>query len=132
MKKSPNHVDVHVGSRMRMRRRKLDLNQSHLADGLGVSIQQITKYERGINRVSASRLQQLAQLLQVPIPFFFEGLPAAPTRRGKTSSLPTYLSDFLASSDGAALCKAFMRIKEPRIRRGIVDLVKLVADWNGA
>ena len=131
MKKSPNQVDAHVGSRVRMRRRKLELKQWHLADGLGVTIQQIQKYETGATRVSAGRLQQLSQLLQVPIPFFFKGLPAAAVGRGKSTS-SSFIRDFLASSDGMSLCRAFMRIEESRTRRSIVHLVKRIADLNGA
>src|ERR1700726_1701293 len=72
-----NPTDKHVGSRVRMRRLMLDMSQSDLANALGLTFQQVQKYEKGSNRVSASRLQHLSQILQVPVPFFFEGAPAA-------------------------------------------------------
>jgi transcriptional regulator with XRE-family HTH domain len=76
-KKVPNPTDKHVGSRVRMRRMMLSMSQQKLADGLGLTFQQVQKYERGANRIGASRLQQISHLLQVPIAFFFEGAPNA-------------------------------------------------------
>ena len=76
MQKSPNPVDIHVGNRVRMRRLMLDLSQTQLADALGITFQQVQKYEKGVNRISASRLQHISHILQAPIPFFFEGLPS--------------------------------------------------------
>jgi transcriptional regulator with XRE-family HTH domain len=69
---APNPIDKHVGSRLRMRRLMLDMSQTDIADALGLTFQQVQKYEKGSNRISASRLQQLSQILQVPVPFFFE------------------------------------------------------------
>ncbi len=130
MTKSPNPVDIHVGSRVRMRRLMLDLNQTQLADALGVTFQQVQKYEKGVNRISASRLQHISHILQVPIPFFFEGLPAVTKGSEKASDapFPTYVSLFLTTSDGLSLTKAFMRIKEKALRRAIVHLVEEMAD----
>ncbi len=130
MTKSPNPVDTHVGSRVRMRRLMLDLSQTRLADALGVTFQQVQKYEKGINRISASRLQHISHILQVSIPFFFEGLPN-PTKGSKNTPdapFPTYISLFLTTSDGLSLTKAFMRIKETALRRAIVHLVEEMAD----
>src|ERR1700745_3256386 len=112
-KKSPNLTDQHVGSRVRMRRVMLKLSQTDLADGLGVSFQQVQKYEKGTNRIGASRLQQISEILQVPVSFFFEGAPhiGAPPDGMKGVPSPTYVSDFLATSEGLALTKAFTRIK---------------------
>lgn len=76
MKKSPDPIDVQVGSRIRSRRTMLGMSQERLGEGLGITSQQVQKYEKGTNRVSASRLQQIAQILDVPIPFFFECGPA--------------------------------------------------------
>jgi transcriptional regulator with XRE-family HTH domain len=128
-KKATNPVDKHVGSRVRMRRLMLGMSQSKLADGLGLTFQQVQKYEQGTNRMGASRLQHLSHILQIPVPFFFEGaphLPGQPTGIGESPS-PAYVSEFLATSEGLALTKAFMRIKEPALRRRIVHLVEQIA-----
>ena len=108
-----NPVDKHVGSRVRMRRLMLDMSQTDIADALGLTFQQVQKYEKGANRVSASRLQHISQILQVPVSFFFEGAPAAsgiPQAVKGTGDAPSpaYVSDFLATSDGLSLVKAFM------------------------
>jgi transcriptional regulator with XRE-family HTH domain len=117
----PNPVDKHVGSRVRMRRMMLGMSQTKLGDALGVTFQQVQKYEQGRNRIGAGRLQHISHILQVPVPFFFEGSP-----HGEAPS-PVYVSNFLATADGLALVKAFMRIKEPTLRRRIVDLVEYIA-----
>ena len=129
MSKSPNPVDIHVGSRVRMRRLMLDFSQTRLADALGLTFQQVQKYEKGANRISASRLQQIAHALQVPIPFFFEGLPDPTNESKKTPNTPspTSVSEFLASPDGMSLTKAFMETKKPKLRHRIVQLVEQVA-----
>lgn len=107
----------------------LDMSQQKLADGLGLTFQQVQKYEKGTNRVSASRLQQISQILQVSISFFFDGAPAPQGKSFEKTNAPHpgYVSDFLSSSDGLSLTKAFMRIKEPTLRRRIVHLVKEIA-----
>ena len=130
-KKAPNPTDKHVGARVRMRRMMLGMSQEKLGDALGLTFQQVQKYEKGANRIGASRLQQISHILQVPVAFFFEGAP--PTPGQPTSSLseapsPAYVSDFLATSDGLALTKAFMGIKDAKLRRRIVDLVEQIAD----
>ena len=128
-KKAPNPIDRHVGSRVRMRRMMLSMSQEKLGDALGLTFQQVQKYEKGTNRIGASRLQQISIILQVPVAFFFEGAPEIPGRPDgmREAPSPAYVSDFLASSEGLALTKAFMRIKEPKLRRRIVDLVKQIA-----
>jgi transcriptional regulator with XRE-family HTH domain len=129
MKKPPNSIDKHVGSRVRMRRLMLGMSQTKLGDALGLTCQQVQKYEKGANRIGASRLQQMFQILQVPPAFFFEGAPNV-HRQPDGHSDPfsyAYVSEFLATSDGLALTKAFVQIKEPAIRRSIVLLVKEVA-----
>jgi transcriptional regulator with XRE-family HTH domain len=128
-KKAPNPIDKHVGSRVRMRRIMLAMSQEKLGDALGLTFQQVQKYEKGTNRIGASRLQQISQILQVPVAFFFEG---APTINGQSDGLreapsPAYVADFLATSEGLALTKAFMRIAQPKLRRRIVDLVREIA-----
>jgi len=128
--KIPNPIDRHVGTRVRMRRMMLAMSQTDLGDALGLTFQQVQKYEKGTNRVGASRLQHISQILQVPVAFFFEGAPHQPGQpkgHGEAPS-PAYVFDFLATSDGLALTKAFMRIKESKLRRRIVDLVEGIAD----
>jgi transcriptional regulator with XRE-family HTH domain len=133
-KKAPNPTDKHVGARVRMRRMMLSMSQEKLGDALGLTFQQVQKYEKGANRIGASRLQQIAHILQVPVAFFFEGAPAAAGQLVEGMSeapSPSYVSDFLATSDGLALTKSFMRIKDPKLRRRIVDLVEqMVADHD--
>src|ERR1700716_3122725 len=129
VKKAPNPIDRHVGSRVRMRRMMLGMSQEKLGDGLDLTFQQVQKYEKGTNRIGASRLQQISHILQVPVAFFFEGAPTlhGPSDGMKEAPSPAYVSDFLASSEGLALTKAFTRIKEPKLRRRIVDLVEEIA-----
>jgi transcriptional regulator with XRE-family HTH domain len=131
-KKAPNPIDKHVGSRVRMRRMMLSMSQEKLGGALGLTFQQVQKYEKGTNRIGASRLQQISHILQVPVAFFFEGAPSFHPHNESDGGMgeapsPTYVSDFLATSDGLALTKAFMEIKEPKLRRRIVDLVEEIA-----
>ena len=129
-KKTPNPIDKHVGSRVRMRRMMLSMSQEKLGDALGLTFQQVQKYEKGTNRIGASRLQQISGILSVPVSFFFEGAPHSgghAAGMGEAPS-PAYVSDFLATSDGLSLTKAFMRIKSAKLRRRIVDLVEQISD----
>lgn len=133
-KKSPNPIDKHVGSRVRMRRMMLSMSQEKLGDALGLTFQQVQKYEKGTNRIGASRLQQISLILQVPVSFFFEGAPLPPGRSqglGEAPS-PAYVTDFLATSDGLTLVKAFVRIQNPKLRRRIVDLVEEMGGEDAA
>jgi transcriptional regulator with XRE-family HTH domain len=131
-KKAPNPIDKHVGSRVRMRRMMLAMSQEKLGAALGLTFQQVQKYEKGTNRIGASRLQQISLILEVPVSFFFEGAPTdRPAVSGEAPS-PTYVTDFLATTDGLTLVKAFMRIPNPRLRRRIVDLVEEMAGEEGA
>jgi transcriptional regulator with XRE-family HTH domain len=129
VKRIANPVDKHVGSRIRMRRLMLGMSQEKLGDGLGLTFQQVQKYEKGTNRIGAGRLQLISHLLQVPLPFFFEGAPQLP---GQASGIgpapsPAYVFNFLATTDGLALTKAFMQIKQTSMRRRIVHLVEEIA-----
>jgi transcriptional regulator with XRE-family HTH domain len=126
-RKSPNPVDKHVGSRVRMRRMMLGVSQSKLGDALGLTFQQVQKYEKGTNRIGASRLQHIAHILQVSVAFLFEGAPGSSGKAGPPPT-PAYVSDFLASRDGLALAQAFMRIKDAKLRRAIVNLVGSIAE----
>ncbi len=130
-KKAPNPIDKHVGSRVRMRRMMLGMSQEKLGDALALTFQQVQKYEKGTNRIGASRLQQISNILQVPVAFFFEGAPilsgGVVSEGLQEAPSPSYVSDFLATSDGLSLTKAFMRIPDPKLRRRIVDLVQQIA-----
>jgi transcriptional regulator with XRE-family HTH domain len=111
-----------------MRRMMLGMSQEKLGDALDLTFQQVQKYEKGTNRIGASRLQNIAHILQVPVSFFFEGAPSgAPVVANGEAPSPAYVSDFLASSEGLSLTKAFMRIQDPRVRRRVVDLVEAIA-----
>src|SRR5215467_8930444 len=129
VKKAPNPVDKHVGSRVRMRRMMLGMSQEKLGDGLGLTFQQVQKYEKGMNRIGASRLQHISHILQIPVPFFFEGAPHVPGQPDEIGNAPwpAYVSEFLATIEGLALTKAFMEIEEPSLRRRIVQLVQAIA-----
>jgi transcriptional regulator with XRE-family HTH domain len=126
-------TDAHVGQRVRMRRLMLGMSQSNVADALGVTFQQLQKYEKGVNRISASRLQHISQILQVPVTFFFEGAPHVPgEERAQTDApFPKFVSDYLVTSDGLNLTKAFMQIRDPKLRRAVVNLVEQIADSEG-
>ena len=128
----PNPIDVHVGSRVRFRRMLLSMSQEKLGEKLGLTFQQIQKYEKGINRIGASRLFDLAQVLGVPVQFFYEEAPAAdPSHQlaeGFAEKPPEgSIVEFLRSRDGLELNKAFVRIADAKARRAIVDLVRSLA-----
>jgi len=126
--KAPNPVDKYVGSRVRMRRIMLGMSQEKLGEALGLTFQQIQKYEKGTNRVGASRIQQISEILQVPVSFLFEGGPSTTAGVVGEGTSTTYVSDFLATSEGLALTRAFTRISDAKLRRSIVDLVEKIAD----
>ena len=137
MPRLPNPIDVHVGSRLRVRRTSLGLSQERLAQHLGVTVQQIRDYEDGTKRISASRLHKLAEVLEVPITYFFEDLPGLsedspePPWQDADDPQPT-LVDLLTQQDGIELARAFVRIQNPRLRRMLVDLARTVADETAA
>jgi transcriptional regulator with XRE-family HTH domain len=131
--KAPNPIDKYVGSRVRMRRIMLGMSQEKLGEALGLTFQQIQKYEKGTNRVGASRIQQISEILQVPVSFLFEGGPTSTPGNGfGEGTSPTYVSDFLATSEGLALTRAFTRITDSKLRRSIVDLVEQIATHEAA
>jgi transcriptional regulator with XRE-family HTH domain len=128
--KAPNPVDKHVGSRVRMRRRMLAMSQGKLGDALGLTFQQVQKYEKGTNRIGAGRLQEISHILQVPIAFFYEDALDGTARRVSvedTRSL-ALLDDFISSPDGLRLVQSFMRIERADVRRRIVALVQEISD----
>ena len=129
-KKQPNPIDIHVGSRVRLRRMMLGMSQEKLGESLGITFQQIQKYEKGTNRIGASRLQHIARVLSVPVSFFFEDAPGAPADQPSGMAEPKsthYVVDFLSSAEGLQLNKAFIRIKDSKLRRKIIDLVRALA-----
>lgn len=127
-KKSPNPTDKYVGSRVRMRRLMLEMSQEKLGEKLGLTFQQVQKYEKGTNRIVASRLQHISQILKVPVSFFFDGALGKQADDGSSKApVADYVSDFLSSSDGLALTKAFTNIKDSKLRRRVVDLVEEIA-----
>ena len=129
MPKSPDPTDKHVGNRVRMRRLMLGMSQTDLADALGLTFQQVQKYEKGTNRISSSKLHHISNFLQAPIPFFFESLPNASDRPAKNDDARVTNDIFqsLATPEGLSLVKSFMQIKRPQLRRCIVSLVEGLA-----
>lgn len=132
MKKIPNPVDVHVGSRVRMRRILIGMSQEKLGDALRLTFQQVQKYEKGTNRIGASRLQAIATILGVPVDYFFDGMPPDETTpmlvaQEATPDEATYVVDFLSTAEGVQLNKAFVRIRDAKLRRKVVELVREIA-----
>jgi transcriptional regulator with XRE-family HTH domain len=127
-------IDQHVGSAVRRRRTALGMSQSLLAVQLGVTYQQVQKYEKGTNRISASRLSQIARVLEVRVAFFFESAPTKPTSAKfiESAQLAADFLDSLATPEGQALMKNFLLIKDARLRRHIVDMVERIADVYGS
>lgn len=128
-KKQPNPIDIHVGSRIRLRRTMLGMSQEKLGESLGITFQQVQKYEKGTNRVGASRLQNISAILNVPVSFFFEDAPGDKVPAGgMEESSATYVVNFLSSSEGLQLNRSFVKISDPKVRRRIIELVKSLAD----
>ncbi len=128
--KSPSPIDVEVGRRIRLQRHALGISQSTLAKGLNVTFQQVQKYERGTNRVGASRLQRVAECLGVPISHFFDR-PSDQSiiSTDQTISAGNDLVCFLSSEEGTELNRAFANIKDAKTRQKIVGLVKSLATF---
>ncbi len=121
-KKSPNEIDRHIGKRVRARRILLGMSQEKLADALGLTFQQVQKYEKGVNRIGASRLLHMAAILDVNIEFFFEGVPGL--RAGGFSD-DSLVAEFLTRSESDRLVRGFLKLKDDETRRKVADLV----DW---
>ncbi len=126
-KKKPNPIDVHVGARIRLRRNMLGMSQERLGESLGITFQQIQKYEKGTNRVGASRLQAIARILSVPVAFFFEDAPGREGAPGMAEEATDYVADIPNTAEGMQLNRAFVRISDPKVRRRILDLVKVLS-----
>jgi transcriptional regulator with XRE-family HTH domain len=133
-KKAPNPVDKHVGSRVRMRRMLIGMSQEKLGEALELTFQQVQKYEKGTNRIGASRLHRIAAILGVPIDYFYEGAPHAPGTPGGAAEPPqsAYVADFLVTNEGVQLVRSFLAIKDPKVRRRIVDLITALGGEEGA
>jgi transcriptional regulator with XRE-family HTH domain len=134
--RKPNPMDTHVGSRVRLRRMVVGMSQEKLGEKMGLTFQQIQKYEKGTNRIGASRLFQLSQILDVPVQFFFEDAPiqavnlrgVAMTPGFAESKTEAFLLDFLNSRDGLELNRAFVKITDPKVRKRVVDLVRALSE----
>jgi len=135
--KKPNPIDIHVGSRVRLRRMLLSMSQEKLGDQMGLTFQQIQKYEKGTNRIGASRLYHISQILEVPVQFFFDDAPLA---AGQTSGMggmsepkmENFLYEFISTRDGLELIRAFVSIHDPKVRKRIVDLVRTLSSEDVA
>jgi transcriptional regulator with XRE-family HTH domain len=134
-----NPIDVHVGSRVRLRRMLLGMSQEKLAERLGLTFQQVQKYEKGVNRIGASRLFDLSHVLGVPVQFFYEDAPisaAGESGAGAAGfaerSAEREVVNFLNSREGIELTKAFVRISDPKVRRSILELVRALAGEENA
>jgi transcriptional regulator with XRE-family HTH domain len=127
--RSAGKPDIELGKRIRLRRVEQRISQAELGDQLGVSFQQVQKYEKGVNRVGASRLQQIAHILRVPVEFFFEGGPGVQGSKSDVANAPSlaHVSEFLASADGLTLVAGFVKIRSAKLRRSIVELVSYLA-----
>jgi transcriptional regulator with XRE-family HTH domain len=128
--RTPNPVDLHVGARVRMRRRLAGVSQEKLADALGLTFQQVQKYERGANRVSASKLYEIAAALQTPVAFFFEGLadPALVNGGAEAVGGDQFVHEFLMTAEGLELAGLFPRLRRGPLRRRILDLVRAIVE----
>jgi transcriptional regulator with XRE-family HTH domain len=124
--KKANPIDAQVGNRVRIRRMLIGMSQEKLGDLLDLTFQQVQKYEKGINRIGAGRLFEIARILDVPIDFFYDGIDASAEGPGEAGTTP--VMEFVSSSEGMQLALAFMKIKDPKVRKRMLDLVKSLAE----
>jgi len=130
-KKQANPIDVQVGNRVRIRRMLIGMSQERLGDLLGLTFQQVQKYEKGVNRIGAGRLFEMSRILNVPVDFFYEGVNAAPAHPGEEGQGPPVM-EFVSSGEGLQLSLAFMKIKDAKVRKRVLDLVKSLAEEEAA
>jgi hypothetical protein len=123
-KKQTNPIDIQVGNRVRIRRMLIGMSQEKLGDLLGLTFQQVQKYEKGVNRIGAGRLYEVSRILNVPVDFFYEGVAAS----GQESEGTPPVMEFVSSGEGLQLALAFMKIKDVRVRKRMLDLVKSLAE----
>ena len=133
----PNPIDVHVGSRVRLRRTLLGMSQEKLGDAIGLTFQQVQKYERGANRIGSSRLFDLSRVLDVPVSFFFDDMPAEITDSSpgteagmSDASTDSYAADPLSKRETLELVRAYYQIDEPSVRKRLFDLAKALASTS--
>jgi transcriptional regulator with XRE-family HTH domain len=124
--KQANPIDIQVGNRVRIRRMLIGMSQERLGDLLGLTFQQVQKYEKGVNRIGAGRLFEVSRILNVPIDFFYEGV-AAQLSGSEPESTPPVM-EFVSSGEGLQLSLAFMKIKDAKVRKRVLDLVKSLAE----
>jgi len=124
--RAANAIDKKIGQRVRTRRLEINMSQERLAELLGVTFQQVQKYEKGVNRIAASRLHDIAVALEMPAARFFEGLGSV--RAAAAKGRPGPAEEVLATPEGAQLVTLFADIKSPKVRRRVVDLVRALAD----
>jgi transcriptional regulator with XRE-family HTH domain len=133
--KRPHPIDIHVGGRVRLRRTMLGMSQDKLADALGLTFQQIQKYEKGVNRIGASRVFEISRILGVAIQFFYDDYDAVTGRSyGFAESGPdegAAMMELLNTPEGVQLCKHFASITDPKIRKRVLELVKSLSDGDG-
>lgn len=130
-KKQASEIDAHVGQRVRLRRMLIDMSQEKLGDMLGLTFQQVQKYEKGVNRIGAGRLFEIAKILGVKVDYLYEGIEeklAGPARGFAEEGARPPVLEFVSSSEGMQLSLAFMRIKDTKLRKKVIDLVKGIAD----
>ncbi|MBB5517545.1 helix-turn-helix domain-containing protein [Amphiplicatus metriothermophilus] len=130
-KKSPHPIDVHVGARVRLRRMMLGMSQDKLGEALGLTFQQVQKYEKGVNRIGASRVFELSRILEVPIQYFFDDFDGAGGSAygfAEGESGDDSFMKVLQTPEGVQLCRHFFEIRDPKVRRRVLDLVKTLAD----
>ena len=129
MRKSPNPIDVYVGSRVRLRRMLIGMSQEKLGEQLNLTFQQVQKYEKGSNRIGASRLFQIAQILGVPVQFFYDDMevPSGTAAGFAESDSHDNVMDFVSTAEGVTLNRAYARISDPQLRRRVLDLVRALA-----
>ncbi len=131
IKKIPNPIDVHVGSRVRLRRMLVGMSQEKLGEQLGLSFQQIQKYEKGASRIGAGRLFQIAQIFDVPVQFFFDHMSKVkkpPAGRFAEVDTAPFVMDLVSSSEGLQLNRAYSNISDGKVRKKVLDLVKALGD----
>ena len=127
-KKQANPIDIQVGNRVRIRRMLIGMSQERLGDLLGLTFQQVQKYEKGVNRIGAGRLFEMARILNVPVDFFYEGVNSAPRPGGDAEGEGAPVMEFISSGEGLQLSLAFMKIKDAKVRKRVLDLVKSLAE----
>jgi transcriptional regulator with XRE-family HTH domain len=134
--KKPNPVDAHVGSRVRLRRMLLGMSQERLGESMGLTFQQVQKYEKGVNRIGASRLFQISKILDVPVQFFFEEAPYSgdgnAVRGMAKPDSEAFILEFLNSREGLELNRAFVKIGDAKVRKSVVDLVRALSGSSSA